>query len=215
MCNLYTVKDSIAEIAAHFGVTMAPNINVPEEILPGYPAPVMHEKGGERALRSMVWGFPFRPEGMKPESKPKAVNNIADLRKGMWVGLARKPEFRVIIPMTEFAEPEGEKGRKTRTWFSVKGQKTFGWGGLWRDSSEWGPVYSGAMADSNEAVRPVHDRMPVLLLPDEYDTWLRGSFDDLLALQNRSFPDDILVIRRTQEPWVKPRPKAEPTARLL
>jgi hypothetical protein len=30
----------------------------------------------------MVWGFPLRLKGMKPEAKPKPVNNIADLAKG-------------------------------------------------------------------------------------------------------------------------------------
>ena len=30
-----------------------------------------------------------------------------------------------------------------------------------------GPVYSGLMTDCNEVVRPVHDRMPVLLQVDE------------------------------------------------
>jgi hypothetical protein len=37
----------------------------------------------------MVWGFPLRLKGMKPDSKPRPVNNIADLSKPMWIGLAR------------------------------------------------------------------------------------------------------------------------------
>jgi hypothetical protein len=40
----------------------------------------------------MVWGFPVRLKGMKPDSKPGPVNNIADLSKPMWIGLARKPQ---------------------------------------------------------------------------------------------------------------------------
>ena len=162
---------------------------------------VVREQEGVRHLQSMTWGFPLRLKFMKPESKPKPVNNIADLNKGMWVGLARKPQWRCIIPVTAFAEAEGPKGAKTRTWFSVKGQPLFGWGGLWRESAEWGPVYSGAMTDCNEAIRPVHDRMPVLLMPDEYDRWLNGSFDDLLGFQNRCFPDDLIAMRRTDELW--------------
>jgi len=113
----------------------------------------------------MVWGFPLRLKAMKPESKPRPVNNIADLSKPMWIGLARQPQGRCLIPLTGFAEPAGPKGAKTRTWVTVKGQPIFAWGGLWRESAEWGPVYSGAMADCNEAIRPLHDRMPVLLQP--------------------------------------------------
>ena len=71
------------------------------------------------------------------------MNNVADLKKPIWIGLARKPQWRCLIPVTEFAEAEGEKGKMTRTWFSVRGESMFAWAGLWRVSDEWGPVYSG------------------------------------------------------------------------
>jgi catechol 2,3-dioxygenase-like lactoylglutathione lyase family enzyme len=60
----------------------------------------------------MVWGWPLRLKAMKPESKPKPVNNIADVQKPMWVGFARKPEWRCIIPVTEFAEADAERSRR-------------------------------------------------------------------------------------------------------
>jgi len=53
------------------------------------------------------------------------------------------------------------------------------------------------------AIRPLHDRMPVLLHPDEYDQWLRGTFEDLLAFQQRRFPDDLIEIQPTSDLWVK------------
>jgi putative SOS response-associated peptidase YedK len=95
------------------------------------------------------------------------------------------------------------KGGKTRTWFSVKDQPLFGWAGLWRESAEWGPVYSGVMTDCNEAIRPVHDRMPVLLQPEEYEQWLHGSIDDIVAFQARCYPDELIEMKRTSEPWSK------------
>lgn len=201
MCNLYQVRKSVDEVAAHFRVDVPVGVNTVEEVLPAYPGLVIREVDGRRTLQSMVWGFPLRLKGMKPGSKPKPVNNIADLHKGMWVGLARKPQWRCIVPVTEFAEAEGPKGAKTRTWFNVRDQPIFAWGGLWRESDEWGAVYSGAMTDANAAVQPVHDRMPVLLMPDEYDRWLRGDFDDLVALQERHFPDDLIEVNRTSELW--------------
>lgn len=57
------------------------------------------------------------------------------------------------------------------------------------------------MTDANEAIAPVHNRMPVLLLPDEYDRWLNGGFDDLIEFQERSFPADLIVMDRTAELW--------------
>jgi putative SOS response-associated peptidase YedK len=186
--------------------------NAGEEVYPGYPGMVVREEAGARILQSMVWGFPLRLKGMSPSAKPKPVNNIADLTKPMWVGLARKPEWRCLIPLTGFAEAEGTKGSKTRTWFSVKDAPIFAWAGLWRDSAEWGPVYSGVMTDCNEAIRPVHDRMPVLLHRDDHDRWLHGSFDDILAFQARCFPDDLIVMERTDEPWVKRKGTVEQAA---
>lgn len=203
MCNLYTVRKSAAEVAAHFGVDNPVQSNAGEEVYPGCPGVVVRESEGRPIMQSMVWGFPLRLKTMSPTAKPKPVNNIADLRKGMWIGLARKPEWRCLIPLTGFAEAEGAKGSKTRTWFSVKDEPIFAWAGLWRDSAEWGPVYSGVMTDCNEAIRPVHDRMPVLLHRDEYDRWLHGSFDDIVAFQERCFPDDLIAMERTDEPWVK------------
>lgn len=208
MCNLYTVRKSAAEVVAHFGVDDPTASNAGEEVYPGAPGLVVREDAGRRVMSSMGWGFPLRLKGMKPESKPKAVNNIADIRKPMWVGLARKPQWRCIIPLTGFAEAEGVKGSMTRTWFNVKGQPIFGWAGLWRVSDEWGPVYSGVMTDCNEAIRPVHNRMPVLLDPDEYDTWLNGTFDDALAFQLRCYPDEMIEMTRTDELWSR-RSKAK------
>ena len=207
MCNLYTVRKSAAEVAAHFGVSDPILSNAPDEIYPGYPGFVIREAEGARVMQSMVWGFPLRLNGMSPTAKPKPVNNIADLTKPMWKGLAAKPQWRCLIPLTHFAEAEGPKGSKTRTWVNVKHQPIFAWAGLWRISDEWGPVYSGVMTDCNEAIRPVHDRMPVLLHADEHDQWLRGSFDDMLAFQDRCFPDEHIEMQRTSEPWVKRAPK--------
>ena len=48
----------------------------------------------------------------------------------------------------------------------MKGLPIFGWAACAGERG-MGPVYSGVMTDCNEAIRPVHDRMPVLLMPDE------------------------------------------------
>jgi putative SOS response-associated peptidase YedK len=212
MCNLYTERKSAAEVAAHFGIDLAPAaFNLPEETLPGYPGMVVREAAGRRTLEKMVWGFPL-PQKSKRTGlpiKPKAVNNIADLTSFMWKFIAGKPENRCIIPVTEFAEAEGEAGSKTRTWFRVKGEPIFAWAGMWKDSDEWGPVYSGMMTDCNDAIRPVHNRMPVLLMPDDYDRWLHGSLDDVIAFQDRRFPNHLIEMERTREPWIRKTPTPE------
>jgi putative SOS response-associated peptidase YedK len=134
MCNLYTVRKSADEVASHFGVRTPCVSNASEEIYPGTPGVVVREQDGERVMQSMTWGFPLRLKTMSP----KPVNNIADLQKPMWKGLAAKPQWRCLIPLTGFAEAEGAKGSMTRTWFNVKDKPIFAWAGLWRVSDEWG-----------------------------------------------------------------------------
>ena len=209
MCNLYTVRKSVDEVARHFGVTPPVSFpNVPAETYPGTPGLVVREQDGQRVLQSMTWGFPFKLSFQTPESKPKPVNNIADLNKNMWKGLAGKPQWRCLIPVTHFAEAEGPKGVKTRTWVNIKDHPIIAWGGLWRNSSEWGPVYSGAMTDANTAMASLHERMPVFLFENEWDPWLRGSFDDLVAFQEREFPNELIEMERTSELWAKRKASA-------
>lgn len=211
MCNLYTSKKSAAEIAAHFRAQMPLSFNAgPGDVYPGGPGMVVREEGGQRILQSMIWGFPLAMKSKKTGQpiKPKPVNNIADLTSFMWRFVAPRPEHRCIIPLTGFCEAEGEKGAKTRTWFRVRGQPIFAWAGMWKESHEWGPVYSGLMTDCNEAVRPVHDRMPVLLHEQDYDLWLRGSLDEVMSFQGRCYPDELIEMERTGDPWLRRREAA-------
>lgn len=208
MCNLYTERLSAAEVAAHFGVSNPIETNAGGgDVYPGGPGLVIREKNNARVVEAMTWGFP-RPMKSKVTGqpvKPKPVNNIADLTNFMWRHIAPRPENRCLIPLTAFAEAEGEKGSMTRVWFSVKDSPVFAWAGMWRSSEEWGPVYSGLMTDCNGAIRPFHNRMPVLLHADEHDRWLHGSLGDVEAFRDRCFPDELIVVDRTDTPWAARR----------
>ena len=208
MCNLYTNKAGASDIARAFRAQMPLPQHVAEgEVYPGGHGLVVREDGGARILQTMTWGFPLPQKSKKTGQpiKPKPVNNIADLGSFMWRFVAPRPEHRCIIPLTGFCEAEGEQGAKTRTWFNVKDRPVFAWAGMWKNSDEWGPVYSGLMTDCNEVVRPVHNRMPVLLHEEDYDVWLRGSLDDVMSFQGRCFPDELTELTRTSEPWFRPK----------
>jgi putative SOS response-associated peptidase YedK len=213
MCNLYTNKAGASDIAQAFRAQMPLPLNVAEgEVYPGGHGLVVREQDGTRILQTMTWGFPLAQKSKKTGQpiKPKPVNNIADLTSFMWRFVAPRPEHRCIIPLTGFCEAEGEAGSKTRTWFSVKERPIFAWAGMWKNSDEWGPVYSGLMTDCNEVVRPVHDRMPVLLHEEDYDLWLRGSLEDVMSFQGRCFPDELTALRRTEEPWFRRKSEMSP-----
>ncbi len=184
----------------------APNVasfNVGEETYPGYPGMVVRDEGGARHLQAMTWGFPLRLKTMKPTSKPKAVNNARDdkLITPMWRNSFEKR--RCLIPLTAWAEAEGKPGSMTRTWYSLHGADLFAVAGIWRNSDEWGDVYSMVMTEACEQMFQVHDRMPIILRPECYGQWMQGTPQEAMELVRTC--DATLVVDRTTVPWVKPR----------
>lgn len=132
MCNLYTNKSTVAEMAELFRAKAPHGFNAPADVYPGYPGLVVREDAGEGFIEQMNWGFPVRLKGMKPTSKPKPINNARDekLLAGFWKHWFVSPAQRCLIPFTAFAEAEGEKGKMTRTWISVADQPLAAWAGL-------------------------------------------------------------------------------------
>lgn len=214
MCNLYTNKTTVQEMADLFKAQAPHGFNAPVDVYPGYPGLVVREQDGARTIDQMTWGFPVRLKGMKPTSKPKAVNNARDdkLLTPFWKHWFTTPAHRCLIPFTAFAEAEGPKGKMTRTWISVVDQPTAAWAGLWRPTDEWGDAYTGVMVDATEELFDIHDRMPVILHPDEHEAWLRAPAVEAMALV-RKYPATRLIVDRTDEPWFKrpERPIERPT----
>lgn len=199
MCNLYTTKASAAEVAALFAAKVSNTNAGPGEVYPGGQGMVVRQVDGQREVGSMVWGFPLRLKGMKPGSKPKPINNARTDMLDSFMWRYSFEERRCLIPISEFAEAEGEKGAKTRTWFSLPGEPLFAVAGLWRDTDEWGLAYTMLMTEACIHVADVHDRMPVILKRDDWNDWLDGAPDDAKLLC-RPYPD-LMVVNRTTERW--------------
>ena len=200
MCNLYTTRASAAEVAALFRAKLPANTNAgPGAVYPGYTGMVVRADAGERVVEGMTWGFPFKPKDAKPESKPRPVNNARADKLDSYMWKFSFLERRCLIPVTAFAEAEGEKGAKTRTWFSLPDEPLFAVAGLWRETSEWGRAYSMVMTEACLHVADVHDRMPVILRRADWDDWLDGA-PDAAGLLCRPYPD-LMVVDRTAERW--------------
>ncbi|MFN5820566.1 MAG: SOS response-associated peptidase, partial [Novosphingobium sp.] len=166
MCNLYRMTKGTAEVAALFAVEdAAAGANFATELYPGYPGLVV--EGGQ--LRAMNWGLPVVLTGKQGQKlKPKPVTNARDdkLLTPFWRdSFARR---RCLIPVTQWAEPQGPSGRMTRSWYSLPDVEVMAVAGLWRPTAEWGDCYAMVMVDSAPAMAEVHDRMPVILAPDNW-----------------------------------------------
>lgn len=200
MCNLYKLRAMVAETAQLFRVTGAQGANLGEEIYPGYPGLVV----AQGVARTMTWGFPLSLTGKQGQKlKPRPVNNAREdkLHTAFWRDSFVKR--RCLIPVSAWAEAEGEKGRMTRTWYALAGADVFAVAGVWRPTAEWGEAYSMVMVDGCAQMADVHDRMPVVLPPSAWSMWLEGTPEQAFALC-QTCPHD-LAVDRTPEPWAKPR----------
>lgn len=196
MCNLCRMTKTVAEVARLFRATAEPPGNASDTTYPGYPGYVV----AEGRVRQMTWAFPLALKGNSGQPlKPKPVNNARTdkLDSGFW-----RPSFqarRCLTSVFSFCEAEGEKGAKTRTWFSLHDDELFAVAGIWRETAEWGPAYSMIMSEACEHVAGVHDCMPAILPPS--DCWLEGP-PDAAGLLCRPY-ELGMAVERTQEPWVR------------
>ena len=200
MCNLYRMTKGKDEVAKWFeAIETLGGANFGEEVYPGYPGLVV--AGGE--LKQMTWGFPLVMKGKSGQPlKPKPVNNARTDKLDSFFWRYSFEERRCLIPLTGWAEAQGARGSKTRTWLSLPYSPLFACAGVWRESDEFGLCYSMVMTDSaGSAAEDVHSRMPVLLKPEDYEGWVSGSPEDAKKLCV-SWAGE-LNIERTDESWTR------------
>ena len=197
MCNLYRMTKNKDEVAQWFdAIDELGGANFGAEVFPGYPGAVV----AEGRLAQMTWGFPLVLKGKNGQPlKPRPVNNARTDKLDSFFWRYSFEERRCLIPVTAWAEAEGPKGGKTRTWLSRPDAELFAVAGVWRDSEEWGRCYSMVMTDACGAAAECHTRMPVLLRESDRRLWTQGSPEEAFALC-RPWEGD-LVLDRTAEPW--------------
>jgi putative SOS response-associated peptidase YedK len=176
----------------------------PSELAPFGRAWVVRDDERGRGVDVMQWdvlgGQAKRPRGGGPP-RAIAMTNVRNLSWPQWRGLAEKPENRCIVPLTEFCEwsketyPVGDgKAAKGEMWFAVKDQPVFGVAGLWQaDGDTRG--FTMIACDPNELVAPIHPKaMFTILAEQDWDRWLTGSYEDVIALQ-QPYPADLMTVR--------------------
>ncbi len=183
---------SLAEVLAGENLPVA-------EVYPGTPGIVITSRS---EARKMTWGFPLALKGKAGQPlRPRPINNARTDKLGgpFWSGSMR--QGRCLIPVDRFVEAEGPKGQMTRTWYAMPDLAQFHCAGLWRESIEWGPVYAMVMTEACGTVARIHDRMPVIVEPDNFDNWLSGAPVEATDLC-RPYTQDLLEVR-SEELWVR------------
>ena len=113
--------------------------------------------------------------------------------------ISEKPSFReafqkrrCLVPADGFWEWETIGKNKIPWKFTRPDGEEFCMAGLWESWMDEGKpleTFTIITTSPNGLVSPVHNRMPVILSPNEAEIWLEGGGQDLL----RSAPDDYLV----------------------
>ncbi|HEY9728669.1 MAG TPA: SOS response-associated peptidase [Chroococcales cyanobacterium] len=179
MCGRYSQRQSADVIAKAFEVDNVPALEPRYNIAPTQSVPTVLQPSvsQSRQFKMLHWGL--IPKWAK-DSKigAKLINARAET-------VAEKPSFRsafrkrrCLVLADGFYEWQQQENKKQKQpyYFRLNDGQPFAFAGLWE---QWEDVSGEAIdsctlltTDANELMRPVHNRMPVILNPKDYERWL-------------------------------------------
>lgn len=190
MCGRFTLTQSPDAVAQAFEIEASefpPRYN----IVPSQPIGVILQSSDlpKRQFRLMQWGL--IPSWAKdPSIGSKLINARSET-------VHEKPSFRAafkrrrcLIVADGFYEWQKKgTGRKQPYYFSMKNRDIFAFAGLWES---WQDIETCTIltTSANELLEPIHERMPVIIKPENYDFWLDPTIQqpEILAPLFEPFP---------------------------
>jgi len=204
MCSRFVLTTSPQAIAKQFhtekAVDWKPRYNVaPSQAIPAVIRTLEHK---QREMKLLQWGFlaSWTQGGrLVVNFRSEEVDEKPILRESF-------EKWRCLIPADGFYEWRHAARETHPYYFSLKKKRPLAFAGLWSpQTAQGGAMEACAILTTapNEVVRPVHDRMPVILEEGDYGRWLDGEvrdFKELLGLL-KPFPANKLESRRVGA-WV-------------
>ena len=182
MCARFTLRrpEQIIEMLAPEEIEAdlgQPRYNV----APTQHVPVLAIRDGKRVLQDATWGL-VPPWAQDSPSRPRLFNARAETLSG-------KPAFRdafryrrCLIPADGFYEWAAAGKGKQPMYLRVDGGKCFVFGGLYevRPPGSEGSSLTCVIitTEPNELMRPIHDRMPLILPESVYERWIDSAVID-------------------------------------
>ena len=176
MCSRYSLTSPPEAVRAYFGYRDTPNFPPRYNVAPMQDiAVVALDREGVRRFRLMRWGL--LPLFVKdPKKFPTLINARSE-------EVLEKPSFshamrfrRCLVPADGFYEWTGPKGKRRPFLLRPRGGQLIAFAGLyerWRDGKgrEFDTV-AILTCPANATIAPLHDRMPVVLAPEDFAAWL-------------------------------------------
>jgi putative SOS response-associated peptidase YedK len=189
VCGRYYRKSDKQKIAEAFHVGTLPDDFVLSEnynVDPSTFQPVIRESrdSTDRELVMMRWGL--IPRFAKSLADYKGISTInAKAETVQTSGMWRTPfaRHRCLVPADGFYEWKKLDPKTKQPYaFALASGQPLAFAGLWeawkepnksqQDVDTWLQSFSIITTTSNELISSVHDRMPVILHPKDYDRWL-------------------------------------------
>jgi putative SOS response-associated peptidase YedK len=199
MCNRARFHGEPETLFERFGASWAADVarpnREPQELFPDRKAYVIREAHEKPVVDLMNWD-------VLGGAAKWHMTNVRNLKLPQWRTLAADPSQRCLVPLTAFCEytpdkhdlGDGKKPLQGEMWFEVIDQPVFAVAGFWQVTAK-GPSFAMVTCDPNELVAPIHPKaMITILAPEDHERWLRGSYDDVVALQ-RPYPAERMSVR--------------------
>lgn len=198
MCGRFVLKETEENLHELFGYSNVVEPFPPRfNIAPTQPIAIVRAPQGSRELALVRWGLvpPFVED---PRRFALLINARAE-------GITERGAFRnavryrrCLVPASGFYEwrkaPSG-KGPRQPFWIAPAAGGAMAFAGLWETwhDRDGGEIDSGCIVttDANATLAPIHDRMPAIIAPKDYEAWLAGDIEDALALLQPA-PDALL-----------------------
>jgi putative SOS response-associated peptidase YedK len=208
MCGRYTLTNpDPAGLRARFDILESVDAADPPRynIAPTDPVlAVRRTDDGTRGLGRLRWGLVPGRWAEKASGRP-LINARAETLQSQPAFRESFAERRCLIPADGFYEWVTDERGKRPVWFSLPDGDLFAFAGIWAALPRKGGddvLHSCAIVttEPNELIRPIHDRMPVLLAPDHESDWLdpERPVDELLSLLIPA-PDGALIAREVSD----------------
>lgn len=201
MCGRFTLRAPEGVVAEQFSLLALPPFTARFNIAPTQPVAVVRmapEGGGPR--RELVWlHWGLIPSWAKdPKIGGRMINARAETAPEKPAYRAAFRRRRCLVAADGFYEWQGTGGRKRPYFIRMRNDRPFAMAGLWEhwtspDGTEI-PSCTLLTTTANDRIRSIHDRMPVILSPDDYDRWMDPAEQrpEAVAPLLRPYPSDAM-----------------------